>query len=86
MKAFSIITVGCKVNQYESQQIRQFLEQLGWSQAERRSKVNWSWLIPVALPTQHPPKADNTFAGQGDLTPKPKWLSAAAFLLLTREN
>jgi len=29
MKTFSIITLGCKVNQYESQQIRQLLEQLG---------------------------------------------------------
>jgi threonylcarbamoyladenosine tRNA methylthiotransferase MtaB len=35
MKTFSIKTVGCKVNQYESQQIRQFLEGLGWSQARR---------------------------------------------------
>jgi threonylcarbamoyladenosine tRNA methylthiotransferase MtaB len=35
MKAFSIKTVGCKVNQYESQQIRQLLEQLDWTQAER---------------------------------------------------
>jgi len=29
MKTFSITTLGCKVNQYESQQIREFLEQLG---------------------------------------------------------
>jgi threonylcarbamoyladenosine tRNA methylthiotransferase MtaB len=29
MKTFSINTLGCKVNQYESQQIRQLLEQLG---------------------------------------------------------
>lgn len=29
MKTFSINTLGCKVNQYESQQVRQFLEQLG---------------------------------------------------------
>lgn len=29
MKTFSINTLGCKVNQYESQQIREFLEQLG---------------------------------------------------------
>ena len=34
MKTFSIKTVGCKVNQYESQQIRQHLEGLGWSQAD----------------------------------------------------
>jgi threonylcarbamoyladenosine tRNA methylthiotransferase MtaB len=34
MKTFSILTLGCKVNQYESQQIRQFLEQSGWSQAD----------------------------------------------------
>jgi len=32
MKTFSINTLGCKVNQYESQQIRQFLEQLGLNQ------------------------------------------------------
>ena len=31
MKTFSIKTIGCKVNQYESQQVRQFLEGLGWS-------------------------------------------------------
>jgi len=29
MNTFSITTLGCKVNQYESQQIREFLEQLG---------------------------------------------------------
>ncbi len=29
MKAFAITTLGCKVNQYEGQQIRQLLEQLG---------------------------------------------------------
>jgi len=34
MKTFSINTVGCKINQYESQQIRQLLEQLGLSQAQ----------------------------------------------------
>jgi len=34
MKTFSINTLGCKVNQYESQQIRQLLEQLGLDQAE----------------------------------------------------
>jgi len=32
MKTFSINTLGCKVNQYESQQIRQFLEGLGLDQ------------------------------------------------------
>lgn len=34
MKTFSINTLGCKVNQYESQQIHQLLEQLGLRQAE----------------------------------------------------
>ena len=34
MRTFSIITLGCKVNQYESQQIRQLLEQLGLEQVE----------------------------------------------------
>ncbi len=34
MKTFSISTLGCKVNQYESQQIREFLNQHGLSQAE----------------------------------------------------
>jgi len=29
MQSFAIFTLGCKVNQYESQQIRQFLESLG---------------------------------------------------------
>ncbi len=32
MKTFSINTLGCKVNQYESQQIRQLLEKLGLTQ------------------------------------------------------
>lgn len=32
MKTFSINTLGCKVNQYETQQIRQFLENLGLKQ------------------------------------------------------
>jgi len=35
MKAFSIATLGCKVNQYESQQIITLLERLGLTQAER---------------------------------------------------
>jgi threonylcarbamoyladenosine tRNA methylthiotransferase MtaB len=34
MKTFAINTIGCKANQYESQQIRQFLEQLGLNQLE----------------------------------------------------
>ena len=34
MKTFSINTLGCKVNQYESQQIRELLENLGLQQAE----------------------------------------------------
>lgn len=33
MRTFSIYTLGCKVNQYESQQIAQFLEELGLSAA-----------------------------------------------------
>jgi threonylcarbamoyladenosine tRNA methylthiotransferase MtaB len=38
MKTFSINTLGCKVNQYESQQIRQLLEQFGLSKAETAGK------------------------------------------------
>jgi threonylcarbamoyladenosine tRNA methylthiotransferase MtaB len=34
MKTFAINTVGCKDNQYESQQIRELLERLGLNQAE----------------------------------------------------
>ena len=34
MKTFAINTLGCKVNQYEGQQIRQLLEQLGLNQIE----------------------------------------------------
>ncbi|RKY24051.1 MAG: tRNA (N(6)-L-threonylcarbamoyladenosine(37)-C(2))-methylthiotransferase MtaB [Planctomycetota bacterium] len=34
MKTFSIDTLGCKVNQYESQQIRELLEQFGLTQLE----------------------------------------------------
>ena len=34
MKSFSTNTLGCKVNQYESQQIRELLERLGLSQVE----------------------------------------------------
>jgi threonylcarbamoyladenosine tRNA methylthiotransferase MtaB len=38
MKTFSINTLGCKVNQYESQQIRQLFEHLGLSQVETAKK------------------------------------------------
>ena len=38
MKTFSINTLGCKVNQYESQQIRELLERLGLNQAETADK------------------------------------------------
>ncbi len=34
MKTFTINTLGCKVNQYESQQVRELLEQRGLSQAQ----------------------------------------------------
>jgi threonylcarbamoyladenosine tRNA methylthiotransferase MtaB len=38
MKSFSIDTLGCKVNQYESQQIRELLELLGLQQVETSRK------------------------------------------------
>ena len=38
MKTFSINTLGCKVNQYESQQIREHLERLGLDQVETFEK------------------------------------------------
>jgi len=38
MKTFSINTLGCKVNQYESQQIRELLEKLGLKMAESPEK------------------------------------------------
>jgi len=34
MKTFAINTLGCKVNQYESQQVRELLERLGLDQVE----------------------------------------------------
>ncbi|MHC4260095.1 MAG: tRNA (N6-isopentenyl adenosine(37)-C2)-methylthiotransferase MiaB, partial [Planctomycetota bacterium] len=34
MKTFVINTLGCKVNQYASQQIREYLERLGLRQVE----------------------------------------------------
>ena len=34
LKSFAILTLGCKVNHYESQQIRQFLESYGLRQVE----------------------------------------------------
>jgi len=38
MKTFTIITLGCKVNQYESQQIRQLLEDLGLQHVKSTTK------------------------------------------------
>ena len=38
MKTFSINTLGCKVNQYETQQIQQLLEQLGLRKSEPPKK------------------------------------------------
>jgi threonylcarbamoyladenosine tRNA methylthiotransferase MtaB len=38
MNTFSIYTLGCKVNQYESQQIRQFLESLGLDHVKTSQK------------------------------------------------
>jgi len=38
MKTFAIKTLGCKVNQYESQQIRELLERLGLCQVETADK------------------------------------------------
>ncbi len=34
MKTFAVKTLGCKVNQYESQQIRELLERVGLLQVE----------------------------------------------------
>lgn len=41
MKTFSINTLGCKVNQYEGRQIREFLEQLGLNQAQKPEKADF---------------------------------------------
>ena len=38
MKTFAVKTLGCKVNQYESQQIRELLERLGLDQVETSKK------------------------------------------------
>ena len=38
MKTFSIDTLGCKVNQYESQQVRELLERLGLVQVETSAR------------------------------------------------
>jgi threonylcarbamoyladenosine tRNA methylthiotransferase MtaB len=38
MKTFAINTLGCKVNQYESQQVREFLERLGLHQVNTAGK------------------------------------------------
>lgn len=40
MATFSINTLGCKVNQYESQQVRELLEQLGLRPAEPAEKAD----------------------------------------------
>lgn len=40
MTTFSIDTLGCKVNQYESQQIRELLERLGLEQVQTSEKPN----------------------------------------------
>ncbi len=42
MKTFAINTLGCKVNQYESQQVRQLLEQLGLKQVHPEQKPDLS--------------------------------------------
>lgn len=40
MKTFAINTLGCKVNQYESQQIRQFVEQFGLKLVPKAEKAD----------------------------------------------
>ncbi len=40
MKTFSINTLGCKVNQYESQQIRELLERLGLNQVGQSERAS----------------------------------------------
>ena len=40
MRTFAINTLGCKVNQYESQQIRELLEQLGLNRREDADKAD----------------------------------------------
>jgi len=40
MKTYAVQTLGCKVNQYESQQIRQLLEQIGLSEARAAQQAD----------------------------------------------
>jgi hypothetical protein len=48
LHSFAILTLGCKVNSYESQQIRQLLETSGWSRPIPRTRRNWWLSTPVA--------------------------------------
>lgn len=66
MKTYAIHTLGCKVNQYESQQIRQVLEQFGLSEAHAAQRphvviVNTCCVthIASAKSRQHIRKAQN---------------------------
>jgi threonylcarbamoyladenosine tRNA methylthiotransferase MtaB len=52
MKTFAINTIGCKVNQYESQQIRELLERFGLSYAENSKSKTDLVIINTCCVTQ----------------------------------
>jgi len=52
MRTFSISTLGCKVNQYESRQIRRFLEQLGLEYTETSEKKTDLIIVNTCCVTQ----------------------------------
>jgi threonylcarbamoyladenosine tRNA methylthiotransferase MtaB len=64
MKTFSINTLGCKVNQYETQQIHELLEQLGLRKIKPPKKADLVVIntCPAVSLTPPQPRAGNTFA------------------------
>ena len=57
MKTFAIITLGCKVNQYESQQIRCFLQQLDLDFVDNPAEAD---IVIVAIGNHPNPLISNT--------------------------
>ena len=56
------LTLGCKLNQYETQYIREGLELVGYNEVPREEPAELCIVTPAPSPTKGIPKAVKLFA------------------------
>ncbi len=70
MKTFSINTLGCKVNQYESQQVRELLERLGLTQIHTSEKPDMVVINTCCVTSTASAKSRQCIRRAGRLNPQ----------------